>query len=833
MDLISAIKSAIDGCALLILGAGFSRNAYNLRHCSMPSADGLRKLIYSEICHEDMDSISKEDWEDLEDLVDRCVEEGRSDELCQFLKECFIQNPSSLSPSSDEQTVLQLPWRRIYSTNYDNVAENYSRSCGLPRIPVTLDKPIREHRLDSVIVHLNGYIEELTPSSLNNSFKLSASSYLDTDFSSNEWVQLLKSDIDAATAVILIGVSGKSDLDLKRLIYNDGQYKDKIIFIDISKRPHDTRLKFGAIETIGLRGLATEIEDIKATHIKNSTPFLYSCFERFNYSDTLHTPYIDSTARRMLFEKGIIDTDILKNHISDNEYLFSRTEITSLLELMQTSKIRCACITAHLANGKTCFLNLLSAILLSIGWDVFFYQHENVHLQEELDSFRNTQRSTAIIVESYHLYFSLLGRMRRVMDNPKIVLILSSRTGIHNSVNRRLSEVLEVSEDFIQEFNLDKLAPQDINSFVDLLDKGDYLLNQRSLSHPEKNFLISRHCNSSVSAALLKYVHSQTVRERLAESVQLISTDLTAQKIVISTFILQMLSIDLNANELYSILDIKGLPQSTLNNSGFQDLIEIKSGKITSHSTVLAQYIISQQPPTTILQSMEVMNQHAERIFSADKKHAIRAAFITYSNLNLLILHHARNEFINCKILEYYYNLSQSRIYDDNPFFWLQYAIASMELPDYPRANSLLQKAYDCANQRSNFDTFQIDTQYARFILENACVEGSTSPYNDFIVASTYWDKAVKSSKSNPRLVICQVVKAYPEFFSKYHGVLSSEEKNKLLIDTQKFIDLAQQNNIFSRQHNRPSEIIGEDDLNTLGQLKKDILQSECVPVLL
>ena len=49
MDLISAIKSAIDGRALLILGAGFSRNAYNLRHCSMPSADGLRKLIYSEI----------------------------------------------------------------------------------------------------------------------------------------------------------------------------------------------------------------------------------------------------------------------------------------------------------------------------------------------------------------------------------------------------------------------------------------------------------------------------------------------------------------------------------------------------------------------------------------------------------------------------------------------------------------------------------------------------------------------------------------------------------------------------------------------------------------
>lgn len=828
MDITSAIKYALDGRALLILGAGFSRNALNLRNSSMPNADGLRALIYSEVCHESMDSIPKEDWENLEDLAERCIEEGHADELCSFLKSCFIQNPSSITSSGDEQTVLHLPWRRIYSTNYDDVAENYSRSSGILRVPVTLSNSIKEHQHDNVIIHLNGYIEALTPSALNSEFKLSSSSYLDDSFASNEWVRMLKSDIDAASAVILIGISGNSDLDIRRLIYNDGQYQDKIIFIDISKRLHDARLKFGSIETIGLHGLSERIQQIESTHIPNTTPFLYSCFEQFKYTNSLHPTAIDSTARRMLLEKGIVDTDILKNHISDNEYLFSRAELSLVINLIQNSPTRCICITSRLANGKSCFLNLLSANLVNLGWNVFVYRHENVHLQEELDSFGNTTFKTVIIVESYHLYFSLLERIRRVLDNKKIVLILSSRTGIHTSVCRRIPSTIDISEENIQEINLDRLSASDISNLINLLDKGDYLLTERSLNHQQKCSLVLRNCNSSISSTLLKYVHSQTVKDRLNESVRLAFHDLIAQKIIISTFVLQMLSIDLNANELFALLNIRGLSQSVINNPGFQDLVDINNGKLVSHSTILAQYIIKLQSPDTILSSMIAMNQNADKLFSSDKQHAVRASFITYSNINLLISPHSRNEVVNRQILEYYYTFSQSKIYDDNPFFWLQYAIASMEIHDYSRASDLFQKAYDCANLRAGFDTFQIDTQYARFILEESCRNGSDTPFNDFSDATAFLDKAVKSSKSNLRLVIKQVVKAYPLFFSKYRSVLSSEQKGKILSSTNEFIKLANQNNITSKKYNRPSEIISNSDLKVLSQLKQDILNSEC-----
>ena len=158
-------------------------------------------------------------------------------------------------------------------------------------------------------------------------------------------------------------------------------------------------------------------------------------------------------------------------------------------------------------------------------------------------------------------------------------MILSSRTGIHTSVCRRIPSTIDISEENIQEINLDCLSASDISNLINLLDKGDYLLTERSLNHQQKCSLVLRNCNSSISSTLLKYVHSQTVKDRLNESVRLAFHDLIAQKIIISTFVLQMLSIDLNANELFALLDIRGLSQSVINNPGFQDLVDINNGK--------------------------------------------------------------------------------------------------------------------------------------------------------------------------------------------------------------------------------------------------------------
>lgn len=826
MDLETAIKYAIDGKALLLLGAGFSRESRNIRDEKMPSAGELVDCIYKEIYQED--NIPESDKESLEDLVDRCIEDGYANTLCDSLRNLFTEQPTSVTPDASASIIMDLPWRRIYSTNYDNVAESHSACQRRTRSPVMLCDSIKDFSVIDVIVHLNGFVSRLTASNLNSDFKLSSSSYLVDTYQKNDWIRLLKSDIDAASAVILVGISGDSDLDLKRLIYNEGQYKDKLLFVDIREKRYDARRKFGNICTVGLDGFASEIKRIKAVHTPIKDQVSYSCFEKFSFKYTLKSPDIDSTSRRNLFEKGILDTEFLQNHISDSAYLFWRREIEVIDSAFSSlPSIRCACVTSLLANGKTCFIQLFSAYLHNKGWDVFSYIHDNVNLQCELDSFRQAKKKTLIIVESYHLYFHLLEKLQRVLDNENIFVLLSSRTGIHISVCQNLSYLLGISDDKICEYNLDKINEEDIPHFVELLDKSDYFLRERQHSLIQKKRLITSTCNSSVADTLMKYVHSQTVKDRINQSCELLSKNSVAKRIAYSSFILMLLNVDLTPNELLSILQIDGLPQSVISNEGFKDVVDLQGGRLCVRSSIFAKYIISTLGAPEILKYMFEINENAECLYSEDKLRAIRSSFATYSNINLLIPLKSRSSNDNKQILEYYYNLSQRKIYDNNPFFWLQYAIASMEVTDYNRAKELIDMAYDCAKNRRNFDTFQIDTQQGRLILEVLNKKGSSTPYIDFKKAQTLFKSSSQSTRGNVRQVIKQVVKSYPQFYDKYKDVLSRKEKSEILESTDEFIKIANTNNEYARKHSRPSENISSEDIRKLVKLKKAILATK------
>lgn len=825
VDLDTSIKCAIDGKALLILGAGFSVESKNVRGEYIPTASKLVDKIYSEIYHED--NLDDDEKESLEELSDRCIKEKHSTELCQLLRGLFTQQAGSTADDeANAAIIMNLPWRRIYTTNYDNVAENYSSNCGRVRTPVMLCDDIKEYASDDVIVHLNGYIQRLTNNSLGGDFKLSASSYLIDSYQRNDWIKLLKSDIDAASAVVLVGVSGSSDLDLKRLIYNEAQYHEKLIFVDVRKKRYDIRERFGSIYIGGLSGLACGIKRMKEIHQPVEDVLSYSCFEKLTLSQDAKQLSIDSTMRRNMLEKGVFDADILAHHIQDNEYLFWRKEILSVEDSFDNDKARCICVTSRLANGKTCFIQLVSAYLLSKEWDVFVYQHDNVHLHNELDSFRASHKKTLIVVESYHLYFYLLEKMQRVLDNAKVYILLSSRTGIHVSVCQRLSSALAIPDEKIQECNLDVIDSQDLDNFIRILEKGDYLLGERNKSLQTKRKLLQKKCHSCVSEALITYVQSKTVKKRIDESCRTLSENSIAQKIAYSSLILLLLNVELTSNELFTVLDISGFPQSAANNTGFKDLIDFQNGKFHVHSTVFARYVVSKLSVSDILDYMISINENADKLFSENKTHAIRSSFVTYSNINLLIPPRERTSAQNQQILEYYYNLGQLKIYDENPFFWLQYAIVSMDVYDYKRAAELISMAYSCASKKNNFDTFQIDTQNGRLILERVCDQRykSEKPFDDFMAADASFKAALHSTRGTVRQVIRQVVKGYPEFFAKYKCMLTTNEKNFILKSITAFMDAAHSNNVSAKKGNRKSEIIHESELNKLGVLKTEIL---------
>jgi hypothetical protein len=75
--------------------------------------------------------------------------------------------------------------------------------------------------------------------------------------------------------------------------------------------------------------------------------------------------------------------------------------------------------------------------------------------------------------------------------------------------------------------------------------------------------------------------------------------------------------------------------------------------------------------------------------------------------------------------LNIYERLRYDERINDEPLFWLQYAIAMAESNNLPAAQEFIETAYARAADRAGFQTFQIDTQAFRILLR---IETETRP---------------------------------------------------------------------------------------------------------
>ena len=120
MKLEQAIKCALDGEAILFLGSGASFGAINIRDEEMISVSKLSQKIYP-------------NCEDVQQAVDLFLTTkndntiDKKSELISMLKDEF----TCKSITKQQESIAEIPWKRIYTTNYDNVIElAYSKEIG-------------------------------------------------------------------------------------------------------------------------------------------------------------------------------------------------------------------------------------------------------------------------------------------------------------------------------------------------------------------------------------------------------------------------------------------------------------------------------------------------------------------------------------------------------------------------------------------------------------------------------------------------------------------------------------------------------------------------------
>lgn len=204
MRLIDAINIALNGQAILFAGSGFSHGAMNICKRSFPVGDGLRDTI--------ADDCGATKNRPLATVAQFYIAKKGQDKLIALLKREF----SVLETALWHQTLLSLPWKRVYTTNYDSVIEIAAQKNGLTLTTIVPSMRIESNPIDNVCVHFNGHINYLNRDTINNEFKLIDTSYSCDSLEGGEWFELFKSDLQIANAIIVIGYSMQFDLDIKR-----------------------------------------------------------------------------------------------------------------------------------------------------------------------------------------------------------------------------------------------------------------------------------------------------------------------------------------------------------------------------------------------------------------------------------------------------------------------------------------------------------------------------------------------------------------------------------------------------------------------------------------
>lgn len=792
MELEKAIKYAIDGKAILFVGAGFSSEALNLENTTFPLATDFSQRLCTKIGlpPENNLSITSDIYIDSK--------EGGVPSLIEELRRCYRFKGWG-NARETYVSVLNLPWKRIYTTNYDNVCESALLDLEKSPVPTTLSDSVKDYYNVPTIVHLNGYIERLSASTLQNEFKLSSTSYLAEDFIKSDWLTLFKSELNSSQAVIFVGVSFSYDLDLQRIILNSDAYKKKIIFIDRILKKDDNatvqnhlKQKFGTVYNIGVSNFAKKIQEIANEYTPFSQKSTYLSFEKMGVSPKVIKKLKTGDVYSLL-RYGDIDKTFIPFNLHNNRYLIQRSAEDDLLRyLADDSPYECIILTSDLANGKSCIIERAAYLLQDMGTS-FLYIMNTTTTFDELVEITSIPGNKYIFIENCTFSLEVL-RLIKLLDlkSTRTKLVLTTRTALYENTSYKIPQLTGIEESHIIEIPVDNLSSKDIDNFIDLLDWSGAWETFRNYSVYQKRKIIKENYNCHLSEFLLDFIKSKQVAGEVNAICEELMKDRTATTLLLGVCITNLIGLSISLNDLLDILEIQ-ISQATRHNPNIRHFLNFSGDCIAAKSSVFSRYLISNQKLSgQVLGILTKLNLNAHKCSQPERENAIRTALISFSNINLLFTSNCANLKDKDDLIEYYNNLKNLPVYKNNQFFWLQFSIACMEVKEYQRADQYLSIAYDIVEQKnkthSPFDSYQIDVQKARCLLETAIYENnSEQAFDTFCHAHDLLIDVIRRKKGQQHLVFRQVI-GYYNFYNKFKDAFTNSERGKIRFCCNEFL---------------------------------------------
>ena len=759
MELDQALEHALDGNAVLFTGAGYSQGAVNLRGEPLKTGSQLAKYFSQRV------DLSPDTPLDV--AAEEYIEEYGSDSLISEIQHEF----TAKGVSQHHLFLANIPWRRIYTTNYDNVLETASRQIGQLLSPVTTVEDVRDIPNDHVAVHLNGYVDRLDRETLSADFRLTDTSYTATSLNDSPWLVLFRQDLRFARAVFFVGYS-LADLDIRRFLFESPDLRDKTFFVlgdSVNRATSRRASRFGTV----LRYDATDLARLLRTKQSSYSPIDRST----NIGDAIHLfeppseppPFSDRIIFDLFLYGNVSSGNVWSALHGGERYFLERPMTEKILDhLTQPNSV--FVIHSELGNGKTLLIEGLRCRAAARGFDVYTVAERTASLFEELDVVCQATKKTLLVIDDYSKWrdvFEYIGMIR----SPQVSLLLAARTPIHDVLIDNLAEAL--GDDNISELMIDRTTSDDLEWIVECFDEYGLWGPRASWSHWRKISHLQYQCRSQFNQILLDILKSPQILSRFQKIMDALKQQENYYEVIISILVLTVLQYRPSVENLVDIWGMRVLETRFRQNDAVRQLLDFNQGKVSLHSTVAARHLLRQiADARVIVEVLTRIARVADRASAASLHyHGLLRDLMRYGSLQTLLPERNRRG----AVIKYYESIKNLYAARNQPHFWLQYAIATLVMDDLVRAKHYFDTAYALADARERYDTYMIDNHYARYLLVAARQSDDIeSAMRMFQEAQELLEPQLPRER---RHYSYQVARFYRDFFDRWQSTLSPAER--------------------------------------------------------
>lgn len=774
MELEQAIENVLDGQAVLFAGAGFSYGAKNING-DVPSAKMLKKeLLRSMGMNENVEY-------GLEMVADFYKKKKSATELVNKLREQY----NILSVAEHHKKIMGLQWKRVYTTNYDQVIEKASieSGAGYCRDAIILSDDFESSSKNLISVHLNGYIERLNVDKLENEFKLTDHSYSCDTLVRNPWFEFMVNDFEAASVIIVIGYSMLFDIDIKRL-FSAPEISRKVIFIDspeIDEMSKGLLENYGACYPIGIDEFSNKIDVAKKDYVP-SMSFSYKSFKCM-YHDTLTslTPSYEDIVKFYVEWKRC--EKLLEKDISgEYKYVLNRKAMDLFLRGYRNNKVYIA--LSNLGNGKTIFIDMVENELRSEDVKVFTYIHRYDLIDQEIESICEETKKCVVIIDNYPGHMDILNKFAQY-GHSNITFLLTARNGVNLMFCKQLERALHIESEDIHPLYLNQLQKKEIDDLVSVLENNSLLtaaLDDVSNGTDLNNF-IANDCKANFSNLLLKLFESSNIKkklERLYDDLEK-SENLKVKEVAIFSLLKNISNYDLNFHE---ILDLFGADYIAFKRNDIEFIPEIfeqgDENAINVRSSIISLSLLK-----NIIKMEDVIKTMKKVFLAADNKSGrtyieLQKSMISHSQfLFLSSTSDKRDNFI--QIENFYNDIRNTKFAKHNPFFWEQFASAYIDMKKYDLVKKCVDTALVEAKRTKSFVPFQVKTVQGRYYVEK-CYDDllhekiNTNEAIEAVVDATDAVLLYYNHPENNLYYVFKVVRFYPLIFNIIKNLAGNRE---------------------------------------------------------